>query len=529
MAGRYRSDRNDSYQDYDDYEEYAQSRGRGDDYDSYDRRYDDGGYEDYGDSYGAYDDGHLDEDGGEYYADDYGDENGYEDGYEDDRYDDYGMDGGYGAPRSAYERSRRVSAPQPSRARSAGRGRSAGSRPGNAGGRRQSAGDRGRSAESRAYGGRSVAKASRSKGRRDERADSRRGGNGRGDGKKGKGKLILFVIEILILLAVLVFFYFSTKIGKVGKISINEDKIAENLNDTVAQETIEGTMKGYMNIALFGVDSTKGDLTQNTRSDTIMIASINQDTQEIRLCSVYRDTYLNLGNDSYNKCNAAYAKGGPEQAINMLNMNLDMNITNFVTVGFGGLTAAIDDLGGVDIEVDDAERPHLNSYQLTMSEELNYPYQEVTQTGMLHLNGLQATAYCRIRYTAGDDFKRAERQREVLMATMEKAKKADAATLTKVVDDVSSKIVTNFDITQDILPMALQAASYTIVDQNGFPQADLRTTGTVGQKGSCVIPRDLDANVVWLHRYLFGDESYTVSGQVEEYSQKIASDTAGIG
>ena len=140
-------------------------------------------------------------------------------------------------------------------------------------------------------------------------------------------------------------------------------------------------MKGYRNIALFGVDSTTGALTKNTRSDTIMIASINQDTGECKLVSIYRDTYLNLSNDSYNKCNAAYAKGGPEQAINMLNMNLDMNITDFVTVGFAGLTDAVDALGGVMIDVDDSEISHLNNYQLCIAEDLKRSYTPVKDTG----------------------------------------------------------------------------------------------------------------------------------------------------
>ena len=112
-----------------------------------------------------------------------------------------------------------------------------------------------------------------------------------------------------------------------------------------AQEAQEAQGTTYRNIALFGVDSTTGALTKNTRSDTIMIASINQETGECKLVSVYRDTYLNLSNDSYNKCNAAYAKGGPKQAINMLNMNLDLDITDFVTVGFAGLTDSIDEIG----------------------------------------------------------------------------------------------------------------------------------------------------------------------------------------
>lgn len=114
------------------------------------------------------------------------------------------------------------------------------------------------------------------------------------------------------------------------------------MNENVENNEV---MQGYRNIALFGVDSQEGSLGKGTRSDTIIIASINQDTGDVKLVSVFRDTYLNLGNDNYNKCNAAYAKGGPEQAIMMLNKNLDMNITDYVTVGFDGLIEVIDALG----------------------------------------------------------------------------------------------------------------------------------------------------------------------------------------
>ena len=185
--------------------------------------------------------------------------------------------------------------------------------------------------------------------------------------QKKRRRIILFIIEIIILVIAVVVLYGVLSGTKSGKVDLKEESII--INDTV-KEAEETTMKGYRNIALFGVDSTTGALTKNTRSDTIMIASINQDTGECKLVSVYRDTYLNLGNDSYNKCNAAYAKGGPEQAINMLNMNLDMNITDFVTVGFAGLADTIDALGGVYIDVDDAEINHLNNYQLCIADDL---------------------------------------------------------------------------------------------------------------------------------------------------------------
>ena len=336
-------------------------------------------------------------------------------------------------------------------------------------------------------------------------------------------KILLFIAEIFVLLLMVVVLYGVLKTEKVGKANIPEEEIIINPEVAEREETV---MKGYRNIALFGVDSTTGALTKNTRSDTIMIASVNLDTGECRLVSVYRDTYLNLSNDSYNKCNAAYAKGGPKQAMNMLNMNLDMNITDFVTVGFAGLSDTIDALGGVMIDVDDAELKHINNYQICMAEDLKRSYNPVTSTGYQLLDGLQATAYCRIRYTAGDDFKRAERQREVLMAVAEKAKKASPATLNKVANDVFNEVYTSLDISE-ILELLSEVSKYEIVAQAGFPEDSMRATGTIGSKGSCVVPVDLEQNVEWLHKFLFDDNAYEASSSVKEYSAKVKSDTSG--
>jgi LCP family protein required for cell wall assembly len=340
--------------------------------------------------------------------------------------------------------------------------------------------------------------------------------------KKKRGKIILFIVEIFILLIMVAVLYAVLKVEKVGKVDLNEEKLV--INEEVKERAETTKMKGYRNIALFGVDSTTGALAKNTRSDTIIIASINLDTGDCKLVSVYRDTYLNLSNDTYNKCNAAYMKGGPEMAINMLNMNLDMNITDFITVGFAGLADTIDALGGVMIDVDEAEINHLNSYQFTMAEDLKRPYKEVTSTGYQLLTGLQATAYCRIRYTAGDDFKRTERQREVIMAMADKAKTASVSTLNQIASDVFNEIYTSLDLTE-IVELLGGISEYNIVDQAGFPYEEYRTTGTIGSKGSCVIPVDLKESVEWLHKFLF-DEDYTASGEVQSYSEKIKSDTS---
>ena len=356
-----------------------------------------------------------------------------------------------------------------------------------------------------------------------KKSSGKKGTSKKAQARKQRRRIIIFIVEIIILVIAVVVLYSVLTATKGGKMEIKEDAII--INETV-KEAQETTMKGYRNIALFGVDSTNGALTKSTRSDTIMIASVNQDTGACKLVSVYRDTYLNLSNDTYNKCNAAYAKGGPEQAINMLNMNLDMNITDFVTVGFAGLTDTIDALGGVNIDVDDAEINHLNNYQLCMAEDLKRSYTPVTSTGYQLLNGLQATGYCRIRYTAGDDFKRAERQREVLSAVADQAKKASLPKLTETANSVFEETYTSLDLSE-IIEMLGDVDKYYIADQAGFPEESHRATGTIGSKGSCVIPVTLEDNVKWLHQFLFDDYDYEPSTTVKECSEHIYSDTNG--
>lgn len=364
--------------------------------------------------------------------------------------------------------------------------------------------------------------------------------------KRSKSKIVVFAVEIVIILVMLAVLYLVMNTNssgpKVTVIDPGELAIPEEIKQ--AKEEGESSMLGYMNIALFGVDAVNDkQLTKNSRSDSTMIASVNMDSGDIKLVSIYRDSYLNTGTDTYEKCNAAYAKGGAKQAIKMLNMNLDMDIEKFVAVGYNSVIELIDALGGVYVDVDKAEIPHLNNYQASIVLAWKYgvkisetmdaslwnklkpgDYTPVTETGYQLLNGLQATAYCRIRYTAGDDYKRAERQREVLKAIEAQAKKMSVTDLQKVFNSVIESVYTNIE-TEDLLALLSKINDFQIVDQDGFPKAEMRTSGLIGAKGSCVVPTDLEQNVVWLHEFLFGEKDYEVTRTVREISSHIKADT----
>lgn len=346
-----------------------------------------------------------------------------------------------------------------------------------------------------------------------------------------KKRTILFVIELLVLLVLLgglfVYGQISTKMNKINTDVLDQDKI--QINDIVTTEQLSG----YTNIALFGIDSRDSGDDYQGNSDTMIIASINNETKEVKLVSVYRDTLLNVGegqfgSDSYEKCNAAYAHGGPEQAISMLNTNLDLNISDYATVDFNALVAVIDCMGGLDIEMTGAEVHHMNNYCVETSEVTGKEYTPIprpaddTYVDVYHLNGVQATSYARIRYTAGLDFERTERQRIVIQKLVEKAKKSSLPTLSNIMNEVFPMVKTSLT-KEEIFTMGANMLSYDFGETTGFPlhhyEADLP------QKGDVVIPTELDNNVQELHKFLFDEDDYTVSETVQKRSDVTVSIT----
>lgn len=360
--------------------------------------------------------------------------------------------------------------------------------------------------------------------------------------KKWVKHIPLFIIEILVLvaaIAILLVVLRTTGEHGVKKDIIDEEQIA--VNEEVKKKVTESKepdkvneYTGIYNIAFFGVDARDENLGKgNNRSDTIMICSIDMDKHEVRLISVYRDTYLNIGNDVYKKCNAAYAFGGPKQALGMINMNTDLYITDYVTVGFEGLMKAVDALGGIEMEVTEAEIAHLNNYQISMvgttEDGKNYvasegvDYTPITKPGLQTLNGLQATAYCRIRHV-GDDFQRTERQRNVLIAMMEKAKKSSLGTLMDAANAVLPHIVTSVDV-EDMLPLLSMIGDYKVTVSDGFPFRNMLNGGPVRTEGECIVPISLEDNAVKLHELLFPAEEYEPSAELKSYSKIIEEDT----
>lgn len=336
--------------------------------------------------------------------------------------------------------------------------------------------------------------------------------------RRKKKRVWLFVLLLFVLILAGAATFVFVKFAKIQRNEISKENIL--INDQIDSAEIK-TMSGYTNIAFFGVDSREGSLTSGTNSDTIMVCSINNKTKEVKLASVYRDSYLDNTKGRYQKATEVYSLGGPEQSIAMINKNLDLNLTDYITVDFQAIVEAVDLLGGIDIELTEGEVKWLNGYLIEGREVLGKETPDVEGPGMQHLNGMQALAYCRIRYI-GLDYERTERQRKVLAQLMEKAKTSNLLTLNKAVDKILPMISTSLS-NAEILKLMTGISGNSIGETTGFPID--KQTADIPSAGDCVVPVNLEQNVVQLHKFLFANEAYAPSPTVQEISNQIISDT----
>ena len=337
--------------------------------------------------------------------------------------------------------------------------------------------------------------------------------------KRRRKLIIVFIIlEILFLLGTGLYRYAQ---NKMSLIQPSQFKPAQVTNPNIPQGKVE-EMEGYWTIALFGVDSRNNSVGKGNNADVIIICNIDQGTGEIKLVSVFRDTYLSVSdNGLYNKINQAYFLGGPEQAVEALNRNLDLQIDDFATFNWKAVVDAVNILGGVDVELSKAEFYYINAYITETVEATGVGSYQLKQAGLNHLDGVQAVAYARLR-KMDTDFARTERQREIIDLCFQKLKKSDFAVVNNVMEAVFPQILSSVTI-DDIIPAARNLTKYTIADTMGFPAA--RSDANMGKKGACVIPQTLESNVTLLHQFLFGDENYQPSDMVKKISAKISADT----
>ena len=344
--------------------------------------------------------------------------------------------------------------------------------------------------------------------------------------KKNKTKKIVIGVLLAIVLVVAivgigVFAYFNHHLGKAqGLIEFDASGVQ---NENIPIEIREKMQKGFWTVAIFGVDSRDNSLGKGNQSDVIMIANLNRNTGEIKLVSVFRDTYLNVNDrNTYNKINAAYASGGPEAAVKALNKNLDLNITHYATFNWKAVATVINILGGVDNEISPSEFYYINAFITETVKGTGIGSTQLPGPGLHHLDGVQAVAYGRLRLM-DSDYARTERQRIVIQKAFEKVKTADLSTLNDVVGHVFSMCATNIEF-GDLAGLVKDVAKFHMGETSGFPAARGEARIKIGSdKLSCVVPQTLESNVISLHNFLYGTENYTPSSVVMEISAKIAS------
>ena len=339
--------------------------------------------------------------------------------------------------------------------------------------------------------------------------------------KMNKG-LKIFLIILLVLVIIIVglgvagYTFVNGKIGKMQKENI--DTTAVGISEETKQE-----LKGYRNIALLGIDSRADDYGLGNRSDCMMIASINQETNEIKLISVYRDTYVYVmenGTKRLDKITHAYSYGGAQNTLKSLNEAMDLNITEFVTVNFDAVIAAVDSLGGVYIDIDESEIKYVNDYIDATSESSGVKSSHITHSGRQKLDGVQAVSYTRVRYTAGGDYKRTERMRTVVEAMLSKAKTLNVGQLNSFADTILPKIRTNIS-SSEIWGLIPKLASFKVTESIGWPYD---TKGITLDRWYGV-PVTLQSNVERLHKEAFEQEDYEASDTVKEMSAAIVKKT----
>lgn len=355
------------------------------------------------------------------------------------------------------------------------------------------------------------------------------GGHRRRKNNNKKKKIIITVLVVLFALIAAAaggaYAYihksFSSLNGK------NEFDVKDVENQNISLEMREKMEKGYWTIAVFGLDSRDNSTGKGNQSDVIMIINLNRETGEIKLVSVFRDSYLNINDkNTYNKINAAYAQGGPEQAVKALNKNLDLNITHYAAFNWKAVATAINILGGVDIDISKSEFYYINAFITETVKGTGIGSVQLKQAGLNHLDGVQAVAYGRLRLM-DSDYARTERQRIVIQKAFEKAKKADLATLNSLVGNMAAMCATNIDV-GDVLPMVKKISKYHLGDSMGFPAARGEQKIKIGSnKAACVIPQTLVSNVTSLHQFLYDEADYVPSGTVQTISKKIA-DISGL-
>ncbi|MPQ45177.1 LCP family protein [Clostridium tarantellae] len=313
--------------------------------------------------------------------------------------------------------------------------------------------------------------------------------------KSKKRKVILISIFIIISLilgiGIGILSYTYNLLGKVDRVTINKDDIGINKNIIDCKE--------IKNIALLGIDSTNGNA---GRSDSIMILTIDNNKNQLRVSSIMRDSYVNIDGHGQDKLNHAYAFGGAQLSLKTINKTYDLNVSDFVSVNFSNLPKIIDQLGGIKLNITKDELKYINQYINYLNKDNKTNVAHITESGIQHVNGTQALAYSRIRYTAGGDYERTHRHRIVLTALFNKFKSTSPTEYPKLLNELLPMVKTNLTPNQ-ILGLASDVVKMGNVnlEQDRFP-LDSQSEGKI-INGIWYLIFDKEKTTTKLHEFIF--------------------------
>lgn len=267
------------------------------------------------------------------------------------------------------------------------------------------------------------------------------------------------------------------------------------------EETIEyKEVEGITNILLIGADGIDFDL-EDQRSDSMIIATLDSNNKKVKLTSLYRDALVYIPGYGEDKMNASFSLGGPELVMDTIKYNYDLNIEKYVMINFVGFEAIIDQIGGIDIDVQQYQLNELNKY---IGIDTGGISPLVEKPGLQTLNGKQALSYARIRKGVGDDFERTERQREVLFKVAEKLQKTNPIKYLGIGNKMLDYLRTNMELVE-CLNMAYTISKFPSLntEQLSIPALELCVDEEID--GNLVLRMDRYKNALILNDFIFND------------------------
>lgn len=290
---------------------------------------------------------------------------------------------------------------------------------------------------------------------------------------------VLGVIVILLATAFGVFNHYYSKLNTHSSIENDEIIVSdtdelddltdeqkselEKYMDSDFEDGLKFDDKNVTNILLVGTDSRKKG-NQRSRSDTMIIVSINRNTKQIIMTSLMRDMYVNIPGARKQRINAAYVYGGPNLLFKTIDSNFGISLDKYAQIDFYNFIQIVDAVGGVDITLTTDEIKVMNNYYLpainkSLKRPANQDKLDPSKPGKKHLNGAQALAYVRVRYVGNADFERTERQRKVLTQIFKKAKGMSLSELNDFADVLLPLVSTNLTRTE-VLSLLVNSPEY---------------------------------------------------------------------